>query len=622
MKLYQIMSNQIELSTRGSMPWHLPPRTYIQWTSALLLGILACWFSTASVSAQQQGSIATGKLHSCAVTSSGGAMCWGSNAKGQLGDNSTTNTHIPVNVSGLSSGVVAIVAGGEHSCALTSSGGVKCWGEGTVGQLGNSASNDSLVPVDVTGLTSGVAAIAAGDLYSCALTVGGAAKCWGSNDTGRLGDGQFSNSNVPVDVSGLASGVVAIATNAVGMHTCVLTDSGTAKCWGQNANGRLGNGTTTSSNTPVDVTGLSGLTKIATGTSHSCAVTTGGGVKCWGANYGTTAVDVVEWSSGVVELTAGRAYTCTILATGRAQCVGYNEFGQSGKGYPTAGFSTPARDVAYLPDAAAIRASEYHTCAVNSSGEVKCWGQNTMGQIGVADNAWWSVPPETSVLGGTGALLPANLNIAKSDPTPYPPVAGQPVQYTVWVTNTGIVSLTNLTVTDLPSADLTMTAFSSTPSGTCNTGTQQCVLDAPLAPGASASFLTTFNTGATAGAVISNTVYATADELSLGRYPTTPIVTVKSAAGESTVDLAISKSASLTEATSGTTFDYTLTVVNNGPDDATNVVATDLLPAGITFNSATATGGGSCSESGGTVTCTWPTVTNGTTVTATISVTS
>jgi alpha-tubulin suppressor-like RCC1 family protein len=334
---------------------------------------------------------ATG-LHTCALTTGGGVKCWGLNAAGQLGDGTTTHRLTPVNVSGLTSGVAAVAAGYSYTCALTTGGGVKCWGGNLYGQLGDGTTTQRLTPVDVAGLISGIAAVAAGDVHTCALTTGGGVKCWGYNGDGELGDGTTTNRFTPVDVSGLTSGVVAIAAGSG--HTCALTTGGGVKCWGGNNSGQLGDGTSTLRLTAVDVSGLtSGMAAIAAGISHTCALTTGGGVKCWGRNAdgqlgdGTTTgqltpVDVNGLTSGMAAIAAGGSHTCAVTTGGGGvKCWGNNDAGQLGDG--TDEYESIANDVSGLTSGvAAITAHRDHTCAVTTGGGAKCWGRNDYGGLG------------------------------------------------------------------------------------------------------------------------------------------------------------------------------------------------------------------------------------------------
>ncbi|HUK95675.1 MAG TPA: PASTA domain-containing protein [Gaiellaceae bacterium] len=336
--------------------------------------------------------IAAGGLHTCLLTSAGAVKCWGYNRYGQLGDGTTTDRHAPVAVSGLAGGVAAIAAGYDHTCALTSAGGVECWGWNKYGQLGDGTTTDRRRPVDVSGLTSGVAAIAPGGGHTCALTSAGGVECWGDDEVGQLGDGTLTQRYTPVDVSGLTSGVAAIAAGAA--HTCALTSAGGVKCWGDDELGQLGDGTLTQHYAPVDVSGLtSGVVAIAAGGDHACALTTAGGVKCWGDNTGgqlgdgtnegsSTPVAVSGLTSGVMAIGAARAsHTCALKTAGGVVCWGYNVDGQLGDG--TTIERTAPVDVSGLTGGvAAIAAGGVHTCALTSAGGVECWGGNTHGGLG------------------------------------------------------------------------------------------------------------------------------------------------------------------------------------------------------------------------------------------------
>ena len=362
--------------------------------------------------------VVSGGDHTCALTSGGAVKCWGSNAMGQLGDGTVgTDRLTPIDVVGLADRVVAIAAGGRHTCALTSGGAAKCWGRNSMGQLGDGTSGtDRLTPVDVAGLSSGVVAIAAGELHTCVLTSGGAVKCTGSNYYGQLGDGTVgTNRLTPVDVVGLANGVVAIATG--GGHTCALTSGGAVKCWGRNSMGQLGDGTVgTNRLTPVGVVGLpSGVIAIAGGANHTCALTRGGAVKCWGDNFfgqvgdagatiRLTPVDVVGLAGGVVAISTGADHTCALTRSGAVKCWGRNGTGQLGDGTRRTNRLTPVDVAGLASGVVAIAAGELHTCALTSSGVVQCWGYNSFGQLG-DDTSWTGRPTPVDVVGLAGGVV-------------------------------------------------------------------------------------------------------------------------------------------------------------------------------------------------------------------------
>jgi alpha-tubulin suppressor-like RCC1 family protein len=243
-------------------------------------------------------------------------------------------------VSGLASGVTAVALGDEHTCALTANGGVKCWGNNDNGQIGDGTTSNRLTPTDVVGLIAGVTWITAGKGFSCAVTTTGHAKCWGTNGFGELGDGTTSGSSTPVDVA--TSGVLSLTTGD--SHSCARHGDSTVTCWGINTSGQLGAGTSSRYVQPVRVSVLPvRAASIAAGGSHTCVLTTTGGVKCWGDNWlngqmgsGTnvllslTPVDVVGLAAGVRAIAAGSNHTCALMEIGTVKCWGNNYNGELG----------------------------------------------------------------------------------------------------------------------------------------------------------------------------------------------------------------------------------------------------------------------------------------------------
>ena len=392
--------------------------------------------------------ITAGAGHTCARLDNGTVKCWGANGNGRLGQGDTSargdaagemgDNLAPVNL-GTGRTALAVTAGNNHTCALLDNRQVKCWGNNGSGQLGLGDTNargdapgemgNSLPAVDL-GTGRLAVAVSAGNAFTCALLDNATVKCWGDNASGRLGLGNIADRGDAAGEMGnslptvsLGTGRTATAITAGDAHACALLDDATVKCWGNNGSGRLGLGNTAArgdaanemgDNLPAVSLGAGRTaTSITAADAHTCALLDNATVKCWGENdfgrlgLGNTAdrgdaagemgdnLPVVSLGTGrtVVAVTGGGLHTCATLDTGARKCWGRNDIGQLGlgntndRGDAAGEMGNSLATVSLGPGrtALAVTGGDAHTCALLDNGRVRCWGDNTYGQLGLGD---------------------------------------------------------------------------------------------------------------------------------------------------------------------------------------------------------------------------------------------
>jgi len=330
--------------------------------------------------------VTAGGQHTCALTTTGAVACWGSNDFGQLADPAAgAAANVPTLISGVS-GATMLAAGTSHTCALVDGSGV-CWGGNLKGQLGNGKTAGPPTPGPVAG-GHAFQSIVAGARHTCGLGSDGVAWCWGDNDNGQLGNGTHRGANTPQRVSGTAKFKMLAAGSD---HSCGLGTDGRVYCWGDGFSGQLGRGSREATNEPNPVDGDVKFSSLTAAGKHACAIAVNGKAYCWGANVAGEIGDgskserdspvPVAGTRSFTALTAGFEHTCGLTVDGDVYCWGRNREGQIGDGTRV---DKPAPvKVSFGPSMQAIGAGGNHTCGVTSSGVV-CWGGNIKGQLGDA----------------------------------------------------------------------------------------------------------------------------------------------------------------------------------------------------------------------------------------------
>ena len=325
---------------------------------------------------------ATGWAHSCGVNVAGFAYCWGANG-GVLGDSTFVNRAVITPVRGRLQ-FAQLTGGIEHTCGVTIANVAYCWGDGGQGQLGDGSTFGSIVPVRVLGGLL-FTQITAGSAHSCALTPGHAAYCWGTNSFFELGTGQGTPSSPsPVAVAGSHQFV---QISAGDHHTCAVTVTQQAYCWGDNVYGQLGDSTQQPRDIPAAVAGGVSFTQVSTALSYTCGVSVDHRLYCWGLGpAGTGAYSLIPsevsgaGSLEFVAVSTGYRHACALTADSLAYCWGENAKGGVGDGGngPVFAPTLVVGDLHFLE----VSVGNEHTCGVTTDHAMYCWGRNLFGSLG------------------------------------------------------------------------------------------------------------------------------------------------------------------------------------------------------------------------------------------------
>jgi alpha-tubulin suppressor-like RCC1 family protein len=334
-------------------------------------------------------SISAGTNHTCGVSTDGSLRCFGDGSLGQLGAGfQPFSRNDPQQVSGNLT-FKSASSGQNHTCAIGFDDRAYCWGQGVFGKLGDGTATSRYFPTMVPDATtySQISASSRGD-HTCAITRDTKKlRCWGFNASYQIGDGSTNDRPSPVDVDSATNYKM---VSAGGNHTCAITDAGQLKCWGENAESQLGDGTTNTLTTPTIINAGTSYKRVSAGQYHTCGITSTDQLRCWGAGFegqlgvgditGRTTPTPVNGGLTYGDVSVGTYHTCAVTLANQVRCFGDNAAGQIGDTSNTDRLEpTPITGTNTF---AKVSVGGSHSCAITVSGQPMCWGYGTLGQLG------------------------------------------------------------------------------------------------------------------------------------------------------------------------------------------------------------------------------------------------
>ena len=432
------------------------------------------------------GRIAAGDKHTCAIAVNDTIWCWGDNTYSQLGYASFPDglSLTPIQTTALPGSRIPrrIVAGANHTCVLATDGTVWCWGDNGWGALGVSGGTQA-DPVQVM-LGATATMIAAGGAETCAVLSNNSLQCWGRNNKGQLGNGTSGSTGVstPVYTSFVPASFIVAHLEIGNAHSCAISAVGAAWCWGEFTNGRLGTTATSNAVTPTATASLGGTaSEVAAGGAHTCALLTNGNVSCFGNNNmgqlgqalttaSSSTPTLVTLGATATHVSAGSQFTCALLSTAAVHCFGDNANSQLGSSSSGSVRETPGAVTGLTGSVVDVVAGTSHACAVMSTGQVRCWGQNDQGQLGIGTQL--NVATATAI---------ASLNVVPTTTTAAPTTIAPTVAPTTVPTTAAPTTVAPTTVATSTTSPPTTTTTTTVPDTSTANPIANALMAAPKA---------------------------------------------------------------------------------------------------------------------------------------------